>query len=119
MARGEKPEGKKRDWIGANIGLSPRRVQEYMTGEESDNHEEENEENEGGNAATSKKKKKKVELSSADMEYLKNLQDNLTDSMGRKVKISKNLGITFYPQDIDDIASVLNCLGFNEDGTLR
>ena len=53
------------------------------------------------------------------MEYLKNLQDNLTDSMGRKVKISKNLGITFYPQDIDDIASVLNCLGFNEDGTLR
>lgn len=119
VARGEKPEGKKREWIGANIGLSPRRVQEYMTGEESDNHEEESEENEGGNVATPKKKKKKTELSSADLEYLKNLQDNLTESMGRKVKISKNLGITFYPQDLDDIASVLNCLGFNEDGTLQ
>lgn len=53
VARGEKPEGKKRDWIGANIGLSPRRVQEYMTGEESDIGNDEANPEEGGNSATS------------------------------------------------------------------
>lgn len=117
VARGEKPEGKKRDWIGSNIGLSPRRVQEYMTGEESELGNDEAGEEEGGNTAT--RKKKKLEMSSADAEYLRNLQKNLSESTGRKVKINKSLGITFYANDFDDIATVLMDLGFTEDGYFR
>lgn len=30
-----KPKGKKREWIGTIVGLSPRQVQDYLTGEES------------------------------------------------------------------------------------
>lgn len=117
VARGEKPEGKKREWIGANIGLSPRRVQEYMTGEESDIGDQEENTEEGGNTAT--RRRKQEELSSADAEYLRNLQKNLSESTGRKVKISKSLGITFYPNGFDDISTVLMDLGFTEDGYFK
>ena len=117
VARGEKPEGKKRDWIGANIGLSPRRVQEYMTGEESDIGNEEANPEEGGNTAT--RRRNQPTLSSADAEYLRNLQKNLSESTGRKVKINKSFGITFYPNGFDDITTVLLDLGFTEDGYFR
>lgn len=117
VARGEKPEGKKRDWIGANIGLSPRRVQEYMTGEESDIGNDEANPEEGGNTAT--RRRNQPPLSSADAEYLRNLQKNLSESTGRKVKISKSFGITFYPNGFDDITTVLSDLGFTEDGYFR
>ena len=117
VARGEKPEGKKRDWIGANIGLSPRRVQEYMTGVESDIGNEEANPEEGGNTAT--RRRNQPTLSSADAEYLRNLQKNLSESTGRKVKINKSFGITFYPNGFDDITTVLSDLGFTEDGYFR
>ena len=117
VARGENPEGKKRDGIGANIGLSPRRVQEYMTGEESDIGNEEANPEEGDITAT--RRRNQPPLSSADAEYLRNLQKNLSESTGRKVKISKSFGITFYPNGFDDITTVLSDLGFTEDGYFR
>lgn len=60
-AQGEKPQGKKRDWIAGKIGMSPRQVQEYLTGEFSD-QEIDTEPQEDGSTATSEKSEKKKVL---------------------------------------------------------
>ena len=122
-ARGEKPSGKKREWIARQIGMSARQVQEYLTGEFSENENAESTDDEGGSTSTSRKarKKKGLDLSSADKETLNNIQENLKQATGRKVKINtKDCSITFYPNmDIDameDLYTILHDFGFTDQG---
>lgn len=121
-AQGEKPQGKKRDWIAGKIGMSPRQVQEYLTGEFSD-QEIDTEPQEDGSTATSEKseKKKGLELSSADKDTLNSLQEHLKASTGRKVKINqKDCSVIFYPnKDVDameDLYTILHDFGFTDQG---
>lgn len=114
--RGQRPQGKKRDWIAQYIGLSPRQVQEYLT----------------GNLATTSETTEVVDvqneeeiqqgLTSAELDTLKTIQNNLKVATGRKVKISKKCAITFYPQsdsDMEDFYTILSDLGFTEEGYWR
>lgn len=121
-AQGAKPQGKKRDWIAGKIGMSPRQVQEYLTGEFSE-QEIDTEPQEDGSTATSEKaeKKKGLELSSADKDTLNSLQEHLKASTGRKVKINqKDCSVTFYPnKDVDameDLYTILHDFGFTDQG---
>ena len=121
-SQGEKPQGKKRDWIASKIGMSPRQVQEYLTGEFSEKAID-TEPQEDGSTATSEKaeKKKGLELSSADKDTLNSLQEHLKASTGRKVKINqKDCSVTFYPnKDVDameDLYTILHDFGFTDQG---
>lgn len=121
-AQSAKPQGKKRDWIAGKIGMSPRQVQEYLTGEFSEQGID-TEPQEDGSTATSEKseKKKGLELSSADKDTLNSLQEHLKASTGRKVKINqKDCSVTFYPnKDVDameDLYTILHDFGFTDQG---
>lgn len=117
VSENRKPEGKKRDWIAKNCGLSPRRVQDYLTGSEA---EITGNEEDSGNVATSESEEQESQgLSSADKEYLKELAKNMSDSMGRKVKISDKCVISIKCNDLNDLPTVLTDLGFTEDGDWR
>lgn len=121
-ANGQKPKGLKREWIAEYIGLSPRQVQEYMTGDFAKQGEVKEVKDEDGSTATSKKTSKKApELSSADKETLRMLQENLKQSTGRKVKINqKNGAITFFPNTdtdmLEDLYTILHDFGFTDQG---
>lgn len=122
---GQKPEGKKRVWIGKRINLSERQVQTYLTRLKEIREAQERQASDddfysqGESFTDLASEEPDNGLTSADKEYLKTLQKNLSDTMGRKVKISmKTYAITFYPNDFDDVSSVLNCLGFNGSGEM-
>lgn len=116
----KKPKGRKREWIAKGMGMSPRQVQEYLTGILSDN-EEQSSEVVLGDIALGEDEPQKSDLSSAELETLKNIQSNLKESTGRKVKISKKCAITFYAQndDMEDMFTILNDLGFTEEGFFK
>ena len=102
--------------------MSPRQVQEYLTGDFSEQAID-TEAQEDGSTATSKKseKKKGLELSSADKDTLNSLQEHLKASTGRKVKINqKDCSVTFYPnKDVDameDLYTILHDFGFTDQG---
>lgn len=112
--QGKKPVGKKRDWIAMNVGLSPRRVQEYLTGEESESKKEE-----GGSTSTSTEVEPENYVQSSQLEWYKTLSENMTEAMGYKVKISKKGVISFDTMNGDNMESVLNALGFDENGYMK
>ena len=122
VENGEKPAGKKRVWIGKRINLSERQVQTYLTRLREMREVQENGATitVSGEEFTELAEPEPEGISSSDKENLKQLQKALSESTGRKVKISpKNFGITFYPYDLEDVFAVLNDLGFDEDGTWK
>lgn len=112
--QGQQPRGKKRDWIASKIGLSPRTIQNYLPKESepidaevpcTDAEEQVQQSNNG--------------LTSSDLEYLKQVEKNMSESLGRKVKISKKCAITIQPNGLEDIFTVLSDLGFDENGYMQ
>ena len=60
--------------------------------------------------------------SSSDKEERKRIVKNLKETMGRSVKIEKGwLCFQFADKskNIDDFYSILNCLGFDENGEMK
>ena len=112
--RGLQPPGKKRDWIAQFIGLSPRRVQDYLSTPSSESLSVQEDA-----VDFEVPEDTQEELTSAELDTLKTIQNNLKESIGRKVKISKKCAITFYPQnnhDMEDLFTILDDLGFTEEG---
>ncbi len=119
---GRKPDGLKRDWIGKQIGLKGRRVQEYLTGNEASNESNQEDEPEVIEEPNVKKDSLKDKLTEAEKEYLKMIVQNLTDSTGRKAKYNvtaKEIWISFSASDMDEIVDVLSDLGFDKVGNWK
>ncbi len=121
VEQGKKPKGRKREWIAKGMGMSPRQVQEYLTGSLADDENEGEVEIDVGGLQLGEDETNEQTMTSADEETLKMIEKNLRESTGRKVKISKKCAITFYAQndDMEDMYTILNDLGFTEEGIFK
>lgn len=115
--RGLQPPGKKRDWIAQYIGLSPRRVQDYLSA----SINEDTLQNSDDIVDLEIPEEEPAGLTPAEIDTLKNIETNLKEATGRKVKISKKCAVTFYAQneDLEDLFTILSDLGFTEEGNWK
>lgn len=120
VENGTQPKGRKVNWIGKVIGMSPRQVQNYLNdAKEEADVQIETEESENENASDPKKKGE--ELTSSDKEQLLLIQNNMAEALGNKVKINQKKGsITLYPDTesgiLEGVYSLIMFIGFDENG---
>ncbi|WP_276930757.1 ParB/RepB/Spo0J family partition protein [Faecalibaculum rodentium] len=100
--QGQRPVGKKREWIGAQVGLSPRQVQSYLKALESAQEGQE-----------------KLEDEHTALESQR-LTESLTALTGHKTKITKSFAVTIRCHSLEDIQSLKELLekGVNPNGTV-
>lgn len=118
--KGEKPKGiQKRKWIAQRLGnrIGEKKVEKFI--HELEGYERSPRNDEIGDIKLADEQEEI--MTSADEEILKNIEKNLKESTGRKVKVSKKCAITFYAQndDMEDMLTILNDLGFTEEGYFK
>lgn len=103
-----KPEGRMREWIAKNIGMSPRAVQEYLTGDFSE---------ESDSAGEGQSEEAEYD---PDKEKLRIISRNLSGYLGVKAKASKKkngkFSLSFQTENFDELISLLYELNFDEEG---
>ncbi len=121
--KGEKPKGiQKRKWIAQRLGnrIGEKKVEKFI--HEIEGYERVPKKEIGtGDITLGEDEPKEDDLSSSELDTLKVLEKNLKASTGRKVKVSNKCAITFYAQndDIEDMFTILNDLGFTEKGFFK
>ncbi|WP_217948558.1 MULTISPECIES: ParB N-terminal domain-containing protein [Erysipelotrichaceae] len=98
--QGQRPAGKKREWIGAQVGLSPRQVQSYLKALESAQEEQDQSQDED------------------IVQESKRLTEHLTDLTGHKTKITKSFAVTIKCQSLEGVQALEELLekGANQNG---
>lgn len=108
-----KPEGRMREWIAKNIGMSPRAVQEYLTG---NFHEDEAQDQEGDGSDSSDVQ----DVYDPDKERLEMISANMTAYLNAKTKASKNkkgkFTLAFKADGFDELIRLLCEFGFDDEG---
>lgn len=119
---GKKPKGQVRKWIAAKMNIGEKKAEKYIHEIEGYKRKKIDDLVEEVNAAGETQIEEDV-MPSAETEHRKNIIENMKEVLGRKVKINGTFLMIQYSEKKndpnDDFYSVLNALGFDEEGMMK
>lgn len=119
---GKKPRGQVRKWIAAKMNIGEKKAEKYIHEIEGYKRKKIDDLVEEVNAAGETQIEEDV-MPSAETEHRKNIIENMKEVLGRKVKINGTFLMIQYSEKKndpnDDFYSVLNALGFDEEGMMK
>ena len=116
-SNGQKPKGQVRKWIASRMNIGEKKAEKYIH-ELEGYRRKRNEDPEGSDVGTNEENNSETVLQSAEKEHRKEIIKKISDYFGWKVKDNGSSICIKYKnnKNEDGFYSVLNILGFNEDG---
>lgn len=119
---GKKPKGQVRKWIATKMNIGEKKAEKYIHEIEGYKRKKIDDLVEEVNAAGEIKIEEDL-MPSAETEHRKSIVENMKEVLGRKVKINGTFLMIQYSEKKndpnDDFYSVLNALGFDEEGIMK
>lgn len=110
---------KKREYIARILHISERTVQDVLSDDRRASELVQNGMSpKEAEETVNENRKNPNNMTSSEWEYLQRLQENLSDTFGVRIRISKKLKMTFSFESVDDIARFVSDIGCNDDGNM-